>query len=430
MIKSFFLSLRPEQKITTIIVSVLIFFGAIKSAYYSVHYGGIDLRQRVVAARVLDSNASPYFYKWSPGQSERLIDENVRKQLDINGVTVAPGGLYVQKLFSPLHYPLLRIAWSAFQYILVIAIFIFFLGNKKIPVNEKFVIFSIGGIFFLCSPVWFLNIERGQIYTLYAFLFSSIFFLFKSRQAFLAFISGLLIAVAIYCRPTFAVLLIPLVLVYKRAVVLGFISAVVPLFFHAIFHLYLWKDYFTAVETFTGLRKIPNVFSHGAAVFPSVIEGAKNLNLYKNDFICGGVRPLDQWFALFHFQPGSYFYIWCYIITAIALIIIFRKIFWQRNFFSIFLFCFLLYMLAEYILPAPRGAYNLIQWILPVLFMLAVNFKNRYYVIFLITGLSFINGFAFYFPFVHDIGELILIFCMIYFIKEFKSGESNFIYFA
>lgn len=427
MIKSFFFSLKPEQKIITAIVSVLILFGAIKSAYYTVHYGGIDLRQRVVAARVLNSEESAYFFKWSPGQSERLIDENVRKNLDINGVTVAPGGLYVQKLFSSFNYPLLRMVWSVFQYLLLIAIFIFFLGNKKVTANNKFLIFSVGGIFFLCSPIWFLNIERGQIYILYAFLFCSIFFLYKSTQPFLVFVSGLLIAIAIYCRPTFAVLLVPLILVYKRTAIFGFICAAIPLLFHAVSHLSLWKDYFTAVETFTGLRKIPASFSENHVVYPVVIEAAKNLSLYKNDFICGGLRPLDQWFALFHFQPASWFYVLCYFITAIGLIIICRKIFWQRNFFSIFLFSFLLYMLAEYIMPAPRGAYNLIQWILPVLLMLAVNFENRYRVIFLITGLCFINGFPFYFPFVHDIGELILIGCLLHFIRKFKPAETDFV---
>jgi len=430
MIKSFIFSLRPEQKIITVIVSILILFGAIKSTYYTVHYGGIDLRQRVVAARVLDSRESPYFFKWSPGQSERLIDENVRKYLDINGVTVAPGGLYVQQLFSLLNYPLLRIAWSVFQYLLIITIFIYFLCNEKVSANNKFLIVSIGGIYFLCSPIWYLNIERGQIYILYAFLFSSIFFLYQARQKFLEFISGLLIAIAIYCRPTFAVLLIPLILFYKRAPIFGFICAAIPLLFHAISHLSLWKDYFTAVETFTGFRKIPASFSESNVIYPAVIEGAKNLGLYKNDFICGGLRPLDQWFVLFHFQPASWFYVLCYIISAIGLIIIFRKILWQRNFFSIFLFSFLLYMLAEYILPAPRGAYNLIQWILPVLLMLAANFRNRYYVIFVITGLSFINGFPFYFPFVHDVGELILIFCLLHFIRRFQPPETDTVSFS
>ncbi len=210
MFKKVYLKLQVEQKTTLIILSVLMLCGVIKAGYYTIHYGGVDLRQRVVGARLINKDNSAYFYKWSPGGPEKFIDPNVRKGSDINGVTVAPGALYFQSLFSFLKYPVLRIVWTIVQYLLIVSIFYFFLFQKDVAAINKFAIVVIGGIFFLCSPVWFINIERGQIYILYAFLFTSIFFSYTCKNEYSKYISGILISIAIYCRPTFIVLIIPI----------------------------------------------------------------------------------------------------------------------------------------------------------------------------------------------------------------------------
>ena len=115
--------LNSTQNLILLLMVLLITGGLLKAGYYTVHYGGTDLRDRVVASRMLDAGKDVYFYKWSPGDPERLLNPNVDRSGAGNGVTAAPGSLYLQSWFAFLPYPVLRIVWMVFQYLLSCYIF-------------------------------------------------------------------------------------------------------------------------------------------------------------------------------------------------------------------------------------------------------------------------------------------------------------------
>src|SRR5262245_56528152 len=110
MIRKWFLLLGVPEKILVLIASGLLIAGLIKSAYYTLNYGGVDLRQRIVGARMINEGRSPYTGKWQPGDSERLMDPNGKMQ-DANGVTLAPGSLYVMYGLSGFDYFSIRAIW-------------------------------------------------------------------------------------------------------------------------------------------------------------------------------------------------------------------------------------------------------------------------------------------------------------------------------
>jgi len=403
--------LLPTEKLLLIII-VLLFIGSlIKSAYYTLHYGGTDLRVRVVGARLLNTSHSPYFYKWSPGDPETLLNPN-DKQVYINGVSVAPGSLYVQSILAGFNYQSIRIAWTILQY--VFALYIFFFVFTKPFKNEAYRIYciAVGTVFFLCSGIWFMNIERGQIYTFYAFLFCVIYQLLENRNRWMQGAGGFILAVAVYCRPTFAVLLLPLAIHFRKNFALGFLFGAIALGTHAFLDLQLWKDYFSAIAIYTGLAKAPIINTQIPIVYPQTIEGCKNLLLYRESYSAGGIYPIYHYLQMLY-PISNWFYILLYIVVTGLLIFLFRKSLRLFSNEEVLLFGFLLYIITEYLIPANRAGYNVVQWIFPVLLMLRRMKFNEPDFLILITGLALMISFPYYLPFLHDVGELGLVYCLV-----------------
>ncbi len=409
MIRKWFSGLPVIEKTVVLIVFLLFIGSIVKSTYYTINYGGVDLRQRIVGARMISHDQSPYFGKWSPGQSERLMDPNLNRHDSINGVTVAPGTLYILYLFSGLSYFLIRILWALFQYILIGYIFLYFFSRTE--ASKKFLLVFICSVFFLSSSIWFLHIERGQVYILYAFFFTLLYQLYCRQKKLAFFFAGFLLAFAIYCRPTFIVLLIPFLFIKNRWLFIGFICCGFLLMIDVYFHFNWWRDYSIAMSVFTG-------FTNEAAAnpivqqFPKVIEGMDNLTKYKTDFSCGGIKPIHIWIENF-IMASSYLYLTIYAFVVILLVLIFKNKLQQYKPASLFLFGFALYIIAEYIMPAPRGAYNLIQWIFPVLLLLKENFLTPLRLVLLMFALCLVTNYPYYLPFLQDLGELILLFCLL-----------------
>ena len=415
--QSRFWPLAPEKSTILLVTLMLLLLSIIKSGYYTASYGGVDLRNMTVASRMLDSGRSVYFYRWSPGEPERYLNPNVPPHSFTNAVSETPGCLYFAALFSALPYPVLKVVWTTLQYLFILSIFCYFFFQKENSPDRRWTIVVVGGLFILCTPIWFLNIERGQIYFLFAFFFTLIFLLYRNSSPVANFFAGVVIAIAIYCRPNFIFLLVPIVLVRNWRVLAGWLSAAIPLGVHAYFHRGLWAGYSAVVHEFSDLGPAIRAAENPQYNYPAVIEGAKNLTRYKTDFVCGGIHPVGDLLAYYFHLDNSYYYFGLLLSVMGVLILVFKKELAKKDAQTVILFGFLLYMTAEYIMPAPRAAYNLILWVFPVLlFLQRPRFPPAVYVL-LIVGLCFINGAPFYFPFIHDLGEALLVCCLWYYLK-------------
>lgn len=404
-----------------VVTVVLVLLSVVKAGYYTVAYGGTDLRSISIASKKLDTGRTAYFYRWAPGQPEKYLDPNVPPTTVSNAVTVAPGTLYWVSLFSGLRYPILRIVWTTLQYLLILSIFCYFFFQRENSAERRWSIVVVGGLFFLCSAIWFLNIERGQVYFLFAFLFTLIYALYRSTDRVANFLAGAMIAMAIYCRPNFVFLLVPIALVHHWRVLAGWASATVILAIHAYTHRGLWAGYSAVIHEFSDPGFVAQPVVHPGYDYPAVIEGAKNLTKYKTDFTCGGIHPINTWLAGIVNTGCIYFYIVLLLVIMAALVVVFKKELAKKDASTILLFGFLLYLTAEYVMPASRSAYNMIVWVFPVmLFLQRPRFPGWLFVL-LIAGLCFINGLPFYFFLIHDLGELLLLFCLWCYIKTPES---------
>ena len=417
---------RPDNPAKGAILAITLFLfllSVIKSGYYTIAYGGTDLRSISIASKMLDSGSTAYFYRWSPGQPEKYIDPNVPRTSVSNAVTVAPGSLYFLSLFSSLPYLALRITWTVVQYILVLYILCFFYFQKSDSPDRRRVIAVVGVLFFLCTPIWFLNIERGQIYVVFAFLFTLIYQLYGSSTSWKNFLAGVVIALAIYCRPNFAVLLIPMLVARNWNVLTGWLSATLVLAIHAYRNQGLWKGYFSVVNEFANIRRTQAPVDHIQYSYPPIIEGVKNLTKYKSDFVCGGIDSLSVLINHLIGPQRIYFYICLLLLVMATLVFIFKKQLVRADAADTLLFGFLLYVVAECIMPTSRSAYNLILWIFPVLLFMQRPRLSNLMLVLLITGLFFINGAPFYFTFMNDIGEGLLICALLYYLQFYSRSR-------
>ena len=413
MTQSRFWPAEPEKRMILIITGALLLLSIVKSGYYTRAYGGTDLRSISVASKLLDSGRNAYFYRWSPGDPEQYLDPNTPLTTASNGVTVAPGTLYFLSLFSPLRYPVLRVVWTVILYLFALYILSFFFFQKDNSPEKRYAIAVIGVLLFLCSSVWFLNIERGQVYVLFAFLFTLIYQLYRSPKPWAQTLAGVVLALAVYCRPNFLLLLVPLLLVRNWRALSGWLGATLCLAVHAYDHLGLWKGYSAVINEFSDVAGPKPHIWRAPQTYPAGIEGVNNLTKFKNDFICGGISPLSSWLdASIGAQP-FYLYLVVLVLIVIALVWIYRKRLIGADAPTVVLFGFLLYVTTEYIMPTSRTAYNLILWIFPVLLFLQQFRLSPRAVILLIAGLCLMNGFPFYFPYLQDLGEMLLIFVLL-----------------
>jgi len=420
----FWNNFTPPQKILLLVLALLLVAGIIKAVYYTWLFGGADLRDRIVGARLLNTMHSPYYYKWSPGDPEEFINPNLIPNRSINGISAAPGTLYILYPISFLKYPLIRVIWLVMQYFFLGSIFFYFF-RQKTSSNVKVLLALFGILFFFCSPFWLLHIDRGQVYIMYAYFFLLIYRNLKSRKTGLQFSAGLLITLAIYCRPTFFVLVLPLLLAFNPRVFAGlFLGGCIALFL-LFFNFHLWQDYLTSMSMFTKVTAGLQTSVESPIVYPETIEGTTNLRMGKLDFMCGGLAPLDTHLSKIFPSTSGMVFICVYLILVGLLVFLLWKKIRTKDPILFILFGFLFYMLAEYVMPAPRGAYALMQWVVPVLLMLYTERMSIADRILMAIGLCFMVDFPFYFPFLNDIGELLLVYSIVNFIRKYPMVKTN-----
>ena len=179
----------PKIKlINFIFILVIIFtlFDFIEDIINSFEYCGIDLRNRIVGARVIKHHLDPYFFKWSEKYSKLLLDPRDIPELPVTRLTIPPSLLLLHLPFSDFYYKNIRIIWTLLQwFFLLFSIYAFTKAkNKKI-------IWITGLLLIADSYIMRLHIERGQIYIFYVFLISLAYYIYRKKSD--NFISGLLL---------------------------------------------------------------------------------------------------------------------------------------------------------------------------------------------------------------------------------------------
>ena len=366
----------------------------VRSWYYSECYGGTDLRNRTVASRLLATPHSPYYYKWSPSDGDYFLDPNDRADRRVNGTSVTPAVLYIVYPLSVLPYKAVRRIWTLLLFLLAGGtILLLTRGNRKTWAYYPAVIILLG---IFCSKAWIFNIERGQIYMLYGFLMALSYTSFEQQGRWGKYGSGFISGILILLRPP--VLVMGLAFFWHSGRkwlagnILGFLTGCL------IFIMpkpSLWMEYFRAMNDFANHSELNHAVTHKEIDFEKTgrIEGMDNLSTYMS-FGPAGLFPVDTYAQLVGKTiPYRYFLGMFAVLSGLLLTIYYRPVNRPAGGDSMFLFGFLLYILSELFIVAPRPGYSLIQWVFPFS-IVALRFQRDQVVLsLLVVSLLLYHGF-------------------------------------
>lgn len=399
---------KSAKYLIIIATSFFVLLTILKSFYLTTKNGGTDLRIRVVGSRLLATDHSPYFYNWNPADSEYYLNPNDIASTSLNGNVVTPAMLYIIYPLSWQRYPIVRILWTVIQFILVFVTLYLLFKNRL----SSWLFYCILLTGLVCTDIWLLNIERGQVYIFYTFLFAVMYSSFISNCKYGQLLSGFIGGLSIMFRPFAAIIGVPFLLTKKKKWVLGCIAGFTAgCFLFVLPQPTLWKDYFEAMNMYASqYTGYPHLISNATEYTkPVVIEGMDNLS-QAQDFNIRGLDIIYNYFKKAGLIVSQNLLYAFYGLTIMLLSFFFiRKKSKDDTPQSIFLFAFLLYFLAELFVVVPRGQYNIIQWLFPLSLITLKSKPPQPTFILLITGLLLLHNFPFVIPYQAALAELIFI---------------------
>lgn len=368
-----------------------------------------DLHIRILGSRLLAFNENPYTYFWHPNDSYLLYNPSLAEYANVNGVTSTPFVLWLQKALASLNYCTIKIIWWCIEEVLLLAtIVINFLMIKN---NRKFILLLLISVFFLYSRNWWLHINNGQLYVVYAFIFSlSAYFLFIKKT--LLPIWSFLLAVLI--RPFFAITVLPF-LSFNLKVITHFFAALilgVVLFFIST-NIQTAKQYNAAMKIYAtektnGFDSVAKNkdFLHGNYTTESCVD--KNVISNESITFAGCLFSLQHYLVkLKYFNSNTSFYALVLLFIVAISFLITKKLNYTNSDEGKILFSFLLYLLCELITPASRNPYSLVQYLSCIAIVLnALNYK---FILLLIIGFSLNHDFPYRFSYQRELGEIFIL---------------------
>jgi hypothetical protein len=407
-----------RRNIAILITVLLTIILAAKSLYFTVNYGGTDLRCRIVGSRLTNTHKSPYSYKWNAADGERYLDPNDQRDRTINGNVATPAILYAINPLAQLPYKNIRLIWTIIQFaVIAISLWLLYKADKStnLPSYLSPVIIII--LSFVCSDLWLYNIERGQVYTLYVLFFSLIYWTYTKSWKFSRFLSGFISGVFVFFRPTAILFLAGFLIKRQYKFVAGALAGIViggALF--VLPNLSHWKQYGRAMDDFSKYYTGHGVpVSSSPVEIPSIVEGTNNMTIYR-DFTSGGMGTLYDYVSKVGIPLDTTKSIILFFVVIGLLSFFFLKgtAAEENSTDELFLFGFLLYILSEIFIIAPRAGYSVIQWIFPLFIGWKYIYGQRLLLSLFITGVLLLHHFPFLFPYVNDLAELSFILLLLF----------------
>lgn len=435
--------MQINQKYLSKFVNLLLAFaliiallGFVTDIRNTIKFGGIDLRNRVVGARLLTKGLDPYHFKWTPGNDERLLDPLDWPTIPVTRTTVNPSVLLFHSLFANLPYFPQRIIWFVVQWFCLIASLFIFIKNNLHDLRNKSVIISIL-IFIFCSLIWRIHVDVGQFYIIYVFLLALSYHFLESEIKYSNALGGFFIGLAACFRFPLIIMVLPMI-IFKKIKMLTFtlLSFFFCLLVSVLFtNLQVWQNYFSAMAT-NGKLNIESLKVDGVDVkkiFPKIVEG---MNL--QDFN-GGIPNSNSSLQFFlkdtlSLQLDSKYF----LIILAGILLLYSFIIYRYRAASsnktnikeldlIFFISSINVLIVDFLIPAPRNAYNNVLFMIPlILLMKNINPFNTQMLscaILMFIGFLTLNGMFAWLPNEIQVGEFLMLGSMILMSVIFIKGN-------
>jgi hypothetical protein len=336
-------------------------------------YGGVDLRDKVVGSRSLLAGRSLYYDPWSPGDPEELADPMLPPGAAMTRYTGTPFQALLLAPLAKLPYGLARWLWLLAQYaLLFLAVWLAGRTHGTSHVAQWLVMAGVL-LLFLGSRSWHLHVERGQVYVIAAALIGGLFATVATGRAAL---TGVLATALLMLKPTYAVVVAPLLWVVPRRAWWGGMGALLVLL--AVFAvlpggLNAWAEYRTAMTAwgqFIG-RGEPPVTALAHSGYPATIEGISGMDRHHPmEFEDGSIAAILHAFGweLPGWMPGALFV----LLVAGVMGLAGRRMKHLRP-GDLLLMGFCGWTVLMWLLPVPRFDYQVVHWAAPLTVLLLTH---------------------------------------------------------
>lgn len=359
--------------IFSITIAILGFIADFKNTY---RYGGMDLRNRVIGARLLQKGIDPYYFKWDNTMSDLYLDPHDSPQTPVSRVTVPPTVLTLHSILSSIPYQTQRVIWFFFQWFSFLLSLLFFSMCTQSKEKSK-LIWIIGLLFISGAYYWRLHMEKGQIYILYVLLITLSFWISQQNFKIGPFLSGFLIGITTSLRPPTIFMNIPFIIYKKWKLLagnfLGLLGGISLSFVLTDFKI--WKKYISAMQVWGEMQlgKVTKMFD---GFSQSSAEGLDNLTiLAKIQIEDSSFQGVFKKFLGVNLSSNL-------LITSLIMIMLFFSFLMFKSRKKKFSFAFIyligitLVFISEFFIPAPRLSYNDIIWLV-ILSLIIINFDLK-----------------------------------------------------
>lgn len=398
-----------------LLVPVFIVLSIVNAAKLINANGCVDLRCRTVGARLSHTPWSPYFYKWAAKDGEYFLDPNDKPNRKVNGNVVTPAVFRLLYRLSAFRYDYIKSVWAVLQYLFLFGSVLLLSERRSAADKNNTRAFIIIVLAYLYSNVWFYNIERGQVYTLYLFLFSLIYRLYLTGGNYGMFVCGFVNVLAVFIRPLIAVFLIAGVVKPDRKYIAGSICGALAgglLFVWPV--TVQWRDYFSAMKMYSIEMNAAPADDAAGSNIPAVVEGQSNLQK-AGSFSCGGLTTVQYYLAAKGIKSGSFILAFFFCLAAAASYVLWRKTGPSlKETDHIFLFAFFLYMLAELFIIGYRGGYNQVEWVFGIFLICSSRQLPRLFIAAILLAVLLENIPLHVIPYQFEMAEIILMAILFY----------------
>lgn len=157
------------EKVALGVAALLTFLVLLLSLLDLGRYAGIDLRNRIVGARVLLTGQDPYTFVWQPGMPLELLDPC--HDFLVHRLTAPPPTLFLYAPIAPLPYKAERLVSFVLEW-LSFALSVALLTRTIADMHQRVTFLLLTVLCFVLSGFWRLHLERGQVYAFHLLVLS------------------------------------------------------------------------------------------------------------------------------------------------------------------------------------------------------------------------------------------------------------------
>jgi Glycosyltransferase family 87 len=366
------------------IASILVFatsmFFAVKRDIANLQDGRCcDLKKRIVGARYQAAGLSPYFFKWQPGDPERLCNPyESGPQHKPNVVTLPPSCLWLMQPLAKMPFPKIETTWLVVQYLGLLTILGFFLYH--IRSFSKRTMLLIAFSIFLFAKGWIINIDIGQNYIIFPAILAAGYCIFYHKGNRFLY-AGMLLALCCWLRPNFVLFALPFLAgsyrkeFLKGALLMG-TAALLQVVLTGQWSNWvefvqssgIWMDYYSQLG-----GNLPGDFAN--VIHPASIEGQTDFSVTKLPDVVSNV-PIALT-AVSGIRLPSFVYTIILISAVLAICVaIYRKskLFNYQQYWLAGFFC---YYLGELLVAVPRNSYYFAELLFPLCLLISTTAVRR-----------------------------------------------------